>query len=51
MKKTIAVLAGDGIGPEITDGAIAVLQAVYKNMEKEINKEIYTILASYSYKS
>ena len=28
MKKHIAVLAGDGIGPEITDGAIAVLQKV-----------------------
>lgn len=28
MKKHIAVLAGDGIGPEITDGAIAVLNQV-----------------------
>lgn len=28
MKKHIAVLAGDGIGPEITDGAVEVLQAV-----------------------
>ncbi len=30
MKKQIAVLAGDGIGPEITDGAIKVLCAVAK---------------------
>ncbi len=28
MKKHIAVLAGDGIGPEITDGAVAVLKKV-----------------------
>ena len=28
MKKHIAVLAGDGIGPEITAGAVAVLQKV-----------------------
>ena len=28
MNKHIAVLPGDGIGPEITDGAVAVLQAV-----------------------
>ncbi len=28
MNKHIAVLAGDGIGPEITDGAIAVLKKV-----------------------
>ena len=28
MLKHIAVLPGDGIGPEITDGAVAVLQAV-----------------------
>lgn len=28
MEKHIAVLAGDGIGPEITDGAIAVLRTV-----------------------
>lgn len=28
MRKHIAVLAGDGIGPEITDGAIAVLKKV-----------------------
>ncbi len=30
MKKHIAVLAGDGIGPEITNGGIAVLEAVAK---------------------
>ncbi len=30
MNKHIAVLAGDGIGPEITDGAVAVLKAVAK---------------------
>ena len=28
MKKHIAVLAGDGIGPEITDAAIAVLKKI-----------------------
>ena len=28
MQKHIAVLAGDGIGPEITDGAVLVLKAV-----------------------
>ena len=30
MEKHIAVLAGDGIGPEITDGAIEVMQKVAK---------------------
>lgn len=28
MQKHIAILAGDGIGPEITDGAVAVLEKV-----------------------
>ena len=28
MKKTIAVLPGDGIGPEIVDAAVRVLAAV-----------------------
>lgn len=35
MKKYIAVLAGDGIGPEITDGAIEVLKAVAKKYNHE----------------
>ncbi len=32
MNKHIAVLAGDGIGPEITDGAVAVLKADRKSV-------------------
>lgn len=43
MKKTIAVLAGDGIGPEITDGAIAVLQAVAQKFGHEFAFERYPI--------
>lgn len=43
MKKTIAVLAGDGIGPEITDGAIAVLQAVAQKFGHEFAFEHYPI--------
>ena len=39
MKKHIAVLAGDGIGPEITDGAVAVLQAVAKKYGHEFTFE------------
>ena len=39
MNKHIAVLAGDGIGPEITDGAIAVLQAVGKKYGHEFTFE------------
>ena len=36
MKKHIAVLAGDGIGPEITDGAIAVLKKIGEKYGKSI---------------
>ncbi len=43
MKKTIAVLAGDGIGPEITDGAIAVLNAVAQKFGHEFTFEHYPI--------
>ena len=39
MKKHIAVLAGDGIGPEITDGAIAVLQKVGEKFGHEFEFE------------
>ena len=28
MKKTIAVLPGDGIGPEVTEAAVKVLQSI-----------------------
>ena len=39
MKKHIAVLAGDGIGPEITDGAVTVLQTVAKKYGHEFTFE------------
>ena len=39
MHKHIAVLAGDGIGPEITDGAIFVLEAVAKKYGHEFSFE------------
>ncbi len=39
MKKHIAVLAGDGIGPEITDGAISVLQKVAEKFNHEFTFE------------
>ena len=39
MNKHIAVLAGDGIGPEITDGAIAVLQKVGEKFGHEFEFE------------
>ena len=39
MKKHIAVLAGDGIGPEITDGAIAVLNKVGEKFGHEFEFE------------
>ena len=39
MNKHIAVLAGDGIGPEITDGAIAVLKAIGKKYGHEFTFE------------
>ena len=39
MSKThnIAVLKGDGIGPEITDAAITVLQAVQDTSDLKLN--------------
>lgn len=39
MKKHIAVLAGDGIGPEITDGAITVLKKVAEKYGHEFTFE------------
>ena len=39
MKKHIAVLAGDGIGPEITDGAIAVLKKIGEKFGHEFTFE------------
>ena len=39
MKKHIAVLAGDGIGPEITDGAIAVLKKIGEKYGHEFEFE------------
>lgn len=35
MKKQIAVLAGDGIGPEITDGAVSVLKKIAEKFGHE----------------
>ena len=37
MKKNIAVLPGDGIGPEIIAQAVAVLDAVAKRYGHEFN--------------
>ena len=39
MKKHIAVLAGDGIGPEITDGAVSVLKKVAEKFGHEFTYE------------
>lgn len=39
MKKHIAVLAGDGIGPEITEGAVAVLKKVAEKFGHEFTFE------------
>lgn len=39
MKKHIAVLAGDGIGPEITDGAIEVLKKVARTFGHQFTFE------------
>ena len=36
MKKTITVFKGDGIGPEITDAVIRVLDAAGAQLEYEI---------------
>ena len=43
MKKHIAVLAGDGIGPEITAGAVAVLQKVAQKYRHEFTFEYLPI--------
>ncbi len=39
MKRHIAVLAGDGIGPEITEGAVAVLKKVAEKFGHEFTFE------------
>lgn len=39
MKKHIAVLAGDGIGPEITDAAIAVMNKIGEKYGHEFEFE------------
>ena len=39
MKKHIAVLAGDGIGPEITEGAVAVMPAIARKCGHEFTFE------------
>ena len=39
MKKHIAVLAGDGIGPEITDGAVQILKRVAEKFHHEFTFE------------
>ncbi len=43
MKKHIAVLAGDGIGPEITAGAVAVLQKVAQKYRHKFTFEYLPI--------
>ncbi len=43
MKKEIAVLAGDGIGPEITDGAITVLNKIAEKYHHEFTFTHYLI--------
>lgn len=43
MKKNIAVLAGDGIGPEITDGAISVMKKVAEKYNHEFTFSHYLI--------
>ena len=39
MKLNIAVLAGDGIGPEVIEQALKVTQAVSKKFGHELNYE------------
>ena len=43
MKYEIALLKGDGIGPEIVDSAVRVLQAVGKKYDIEFNFTPYLI--------
>ena len=55
MKKTIAVLPGDGIGPEIVDAAANVLETVAErfdhafiyNTESEGEREIAAVVERY----
>ena len=37
MKKSIALLAGDGIGPEVIEQAVKVCNAVAKKFDHDIN--------------
>ena len=37
MEKTITVLPGDGIGPEVTEAAVKVLQAIAKRYNHTFN--------------
>lgn len=37
MKLNIALLAGDGIGPEVIDQAVKVVNAVAKKFNHEVN--------------
>ena len=37
MEKTITVLPGDGIGPEVTEAAVKVLQAIGKTIQPYIS--------------
>ena len=48
MKKTIAILEGDGIGPEIMAEGIKVLKAVEKKFNHEFNL-IYTPFGASAY--
>ena len=36
-KRTITVLPGDGIGPEVTEAAVKVLQAIEKRFNHTFN--------------
>ena len=38
MKYTIALLAGDGIGPEVVNEAVKVSEAIAKKFNHEIKK-------------
>ena len=37
MKKTIALIKGDGIGPEIVDSAVQVLEVIAKKYGHEFD--------------
>ena len=37
MEKTITVLPGDGIGPEVTEAAVKVLQTIAKRYNHTFN--------------